>query len=186
MIYGYIRSKETSGPTTAVEQITLEREGCSKLFIDEGITDIAVVRPEWEAMCSVLCPGDCVVVQSFSVLSRNVSTLLEDLSALNVRQVDIRFLDEQIDTRRSEGAGAMELAVRLAQLNAMNRDYARSLPDEEPAPRGRPSSINGELGLKIEAELSAGDSVSAVARNNGVSRAAIYRWRDAQDIRQAP
>jgi len=36
------------------------------------------------------------------------------------------------------------------------------------------------MGAQIEVELAEGETIAAVARIHNVSRAAIYRWRDAQ------
>ena len=186
MRYGYVRVS-TAGQNTVRQEIMMSELGVDKMFIDKA-SGKNMDRPAYHEMMDALKPGDTVVVESYSRLSRSVSDLLTTVARLD--EMDVRFisLKESIDT--TTAAGRLMLTI-IAGLNAFEREVMLERQREGiaamPVVNGvRVSVRNGATygrkrtkvaGLEeMRWKVAAGEiSVSEACRELGISRSKWYR-----------
>ena len=186
MRYGYVRVS-TSGQNTARQEIMMAELGVDRMFVDHA-SGKNMDRSGLAEMMSVLKPGDVVVVESYSRLSRSVSDLLDTVARLNERGVGFVSRKESIDT--GTAAGRLMLTI-IAGLNAFEREVMLERQREGiaamPVVNGvRVSGKNGKTyGWKrdevagraeMRGKVSRGEvSVSAACKELGISRSKWYR-----------
>ena len=117
MRYGYIRVS-TKHQETARQEILMEQLGGDKVFIDK-CTGKNTNRPQLKEMMSVLKPGDAVVVESYSRMSRSAHDLLRIVEDLNDKGVSFISKKESVDTATS--MGKMMLTF-IAGINEFERE----------------------------------------------------------------
>ena len=117
MRYGYIRVS-TKHQETARQEILMEQLGVDKVFIDK-CTGKNTNRPQLKEMMSVLKPGDVVVVESYSRMSRSAHDLLRIVEDLNDKGVSFISKKESVDTATS--MGKMMLTF-IAGINEFERE----------------------------------------------------------------
>ena len=117
MRYGYIRVS-TKHQETARQEILMEQLGVDKVFIDK-CTGKNTNRPQLKEMMSVLKPGDVVVVESYSRMSRSAHDLLKIVEDLNDKGVSFISKKESLDTTTS--IGKMMLTF-IAGINEFERE----------------------------------------------------------------
>ena len=186
MRYGYVRVS-TAGQNTVRQEIMMSELGVDKMFIDKA-SGKNMDRPAYHEMMGVLKPGDTVVVESYSRLSRSVSDLLTTVARLDEMGVRFISLKESIDT--TTAAGRLMLTI-IAGLNAFEREVMLERQKEGiaamPVVNGvRVSVRNGATygrkrtnvaGLaEMRERVAAGEiSVSEACRELGISRSKWYR-----------
>ena len=175
----------------------LREKGCEKIFM-EKITGTKSSRPEYNAMLNLLetraqqrqedekqtgqpIPGDVLVIDSFSRLSRSTKDLLEVTERLNALGVQLVSIKEELDTRTATGRMMMTM---LAALSQFERDIlVERTKDGLKAARAR-----GRVGGRSKAgtpqakaaALAAYDANTLtnreIANQFGVSVATLNRW----------
>jgi len=133
MRIGYARVS-TKLQTTAMQITALEKEGCEKMFIDEGVSGTLASRPQFDAMRAQLRAGDEVVVYSLSRLGRNTKNALALIEEFQNKGVTFRSITESIST---EGAMGKALLTILFAINTLEADLAseRSIAGQQEARR---------------------------------------------------
>lgn len=158
----------------------LKAAGCERVY-QEKMTGTQANRPELVRMMDSLRPGDTLVIDSFSRLSRSTKDLLDTVERLTAEGVNIVSLKEQLDT--TTATGKMMLTM-LSALSQFERDLiAERTRDGLKAARargrqgGRPKV--GDERTKAAA-LAAYDANAMtnreIARQFGVSTATLSRW----------
>lgn len=117
MRYGYIRVS-TKHQETARQEVLMEQLGVDKVFIDK-CTGKNTDRPKLKEMMSALNPGDVVVVESYSRMSRSTHDLLKIVEDLNDKGVSFISKKESLDTTTS--IGKMMLTF-IAGINQFERE----------------------------------------------------------------
>lgn len=98
MIYGYCR---ISRPTQSIErQIRNIKAACpAARIIEEAYTGATFARPKWDALLRKLRPGDTIIFDSVSRMSRNAAEGFTVYRELFDHGIELRFLQEpHIDT----------------------------------------------------------------------------------------
>ena len=93
----------------------LTAAGCEK-FYQEKMTGTKSTRPEYQKMLDALRPGDVLVVDSFSRLSRSTKDLLEVVERLQALGVQLISLKEQLDTTTATGKLMLTMLSALSQF----------------------------------------------------------------------
>lgn len=99
---GYARVS-TDNQSTRQQVYELERAGCDKIFIDEGVRATAKIRPGLEAAKDALQPGDIFVVWAIDRAFRSTLDAIVFLDGLMERGIEFQSLTQSIDTRTPEG-----------------------------------------------------------------------------------
>ena len=176
-ITGYARVS-TDEQDLASQLQALQVAGCDPIY-QEHATGANMERPEWRACNRGLGRGDTLVVASIDRLGRSLSDLVATLEDLQARGVHFQSLREGIDTSTALGKMFFQIAASFAE-------YERALISERTkaglkaarargAKMGRPHALTDEQKETARKLRKAGESVSAIARILGVSRATVRR-----------
>lgn len=178
MMIGYARV--SSGEQNLDLQIdALTAAGCERIFTDK-ISSGREDRPGLRALLEVLEAGDVVTIWKIDRLSRSVSHFLEMIASFRARSVELRSLNETLDTRTPTGAFT---TVILSAVAALERDVLRQRTRagiEAAKLRGRvggrPRSVTDEQ-LEMARHLlrDPENSVAAVCRSLGIAKSSFYR-----------
>jgi len=184
MLVGYARVF-TDDQHLDLQLDALRREGCDRIYFDQGISGAAAHRPALDDALAVLAPGDVLVIWKLDRLGRSLSHLLSLANNLQERAISLKSLTDAIDTSTPGGRLQFHLMGALAE-------FERSLISERTkagmaaarargAAVGRPTKLSPSV--VIDALTSAqGKPLAEVARNLCVSlstlRRAIYTTRD--------
>ncbi|ONF49422.1 recombinase family protein [Methylobacterium radiotolerans] len=121
-LVGYARVS-TLDQNTTMQLDALKAAGCKRLF-EETATGARVghKRPELDAALQYLREGDTLVVWRLDRLARSLSQLVETVTMLRDRGIELRSLHENIDTSTSTGRLTFHLFASLAEFE---RDLIR-------------------------------------------------------------
>ena len=158
----------------------LTAAGCERIY-QEKMTGTKATRPELTRMLDSLRPGDTLVIDSFSRLSRSTKDLLETVERLTAEGVNIVSLKEQLDT--TTATGKMMLTM-LSALSQFERDLiAERTKDGLKAARargrqgGRPKAGNDKTKAAALAAYDTNTMTNGeIAKQFGVSTATLSRW----------
>ena len=143
MRYGYVRVS-TKGQNTARQDVLMCELGVDRVFVDK-CSGKNTDRPQFHEMMSLLKPGDTVVVESYSRMSRSTKDLLDTVEKLNELGVGFVSKKENIDT--TTAAGRMFLTF-IAGMNQFEREVMLERQAE-----GIAAMPVNEKGKKISAKI---------------------------------
>ena len=124
--------------------------------------------------------GDTVVVTKLDRLARSTSDLLQIANALEDKGVDLKVLDQPVDTTSAAGKlfftilgafGEFEASIR-AERQKEGIEAARARGEDSPF-KGRPATIDGE---RIALLRQQGKTPTAIAKELGIARSSVYRY----------
>lgn len=156
----------------------LQAAGCDPIY-QEKATGANMERLEWKACNRSLGRGDTLVVVSIDRLGRSLSDLVGTLEDFERRGVHFRSLREGIDTTTA-------LGKMFFQISSAFAEYERALISERTKAglqtarakgtrMGRPPALTDEQKATARRLHKSGESISAIARILGVSRATVRR-----------
>ena len=161
-----------------IQVSALEAAGCSKIF-SEKFTGTTAKRQQLEAMLDYVREGDVLIITKLDRLARSLTDLLKITSKLEAKGVELKVLDQSIDTTTPEGKmtyqilGAVaEFENNLRKARQMEGIQAALAKGEDSPFKGRPKSINDDGVKQMFAELG---SKVAVAEAMGISRQSVWR-----------
>ena len=93
----------------------LEEAGCERVFQDQ-VSGIVNTRPNFNQALNFARPGDTLVVWRLDRLSRSLRDLIETVTLLESRGVQLKSLHESIDTASSSGKLIFHLFGALAEF----------------------------------------------------------------------
>lgn len=165
----------------------LKAAGCERIY-QEKMTGTRSDRPEFRLMLQVLRPGDVLVTDSFSRLSRSTKDLLALVDHLNSSGVHLVSLKENLDTTTATGKLMLTM---LSALSQFERDLiAERTLDGLKAARargrkgGRPT-LGSEKDRKQAMAMYQTNAMTnrEIADRFGVSVSTLNRWiRKAKDL----
>jgi len=186
--FGY--GRVSTGQQTAENQrLELEKAGYKIepefWFADEGVSGkvAAGERPAFSKMLGQIRRGETLVVSKLDRLGRDAIDVLQTARHLGGRGIKVVVL-QLGDTDLTATAGKLLLSM-LAAVAEMERDLlvertqaGLARAKAEGKVLGRPSKTTPEQRSEIRRRLVAGESVSALARAYGVSRASVINIRE--------
>jgi len=92
------------------------------VFTDRGVSGMLARRPQWDACLAYLRPGDVLVTIRLDRIGRSLRNLLEVMNDLGERGIDLKVIDQPIDT--TTPGGRLIFAV-LAAIAEFERDLIR-------------------------------------------------------------
>src|SRR6266571_2709494 len=107
---GYIRVSRDK-QTTALQEDAMKNEQCGRVFTDK-MSGKRFDRPEFLRMLDVARPGDVIVVGRLDRLGRSLKQLIETVTMLGERGIELRSLKENIDTLNYFGSANSKLIER--------------------------------------------------------------------------
>lgn len=187
-VFGY--GRVSTGQQTATNQrLELQKAGYAIedgfWFADEGVSGkvSADQRPAFKAMLGQIRKGETLVVSKLDRLGRDAIDVLQTIRTLSDQGVRVIVL-QLGNTDLTSPAGKLLLSM-LAAVAEMERDLliertqaGLARAKSEGRTLGRPSKTTPEQRSEIRHRLSCGASVSALARDYGVSRANILNIRE--------
>jgi putative DNA-invertase from lambdoid prophage Rac len=186
--FAYLRvSKNDDVMTSANQRLELEQAGYRIDYWHEdtisGSTH-AMGRPGFAAMLGKMRDGESLVVSKLDRLGRDAIDVIATVRALAER--DIRVIVHSLGGVDLVSPTGKLLVTMLAAVAEMERDLliertragiARARSEGKSV--GRPYKTSPQQRRDILAWLAAGETVSAVARKYGISRAAVIALRAA-------
>ena len=187
-VFGYGRVS-TGLQTTENQRLELEQAGYliqpEFWFADEGISGkvSASQRPAFIKLKEQIRSGETLVVSKLDRLGRDAIDVLQTVKELGTKGVKV-IVHQLGNTDLTSPAGKL-LLMMLSAVAEMERDLlvertqaGLARAKAEGKTLGRPPKTNDIQRSEIISKLQAGESVSAVAREYGVSRASIIGIRD--------
>lgn len=184
MKIGYARIS-TDTQNLALQLDALKKEGCEEIF-QEQISGSTKERPELTRMKTILRDGDTVVVWRLDRLGRSLVNIINLVLELRDRGVNIKGLNDGVDTSTSSGRLMLNIMASLAE-------YERELIKERThaglkAARargrlgGRPKGLKFETVAKIKAIRSLSKDLTKEHKDiyeaMNLSRGSYYRYLD--------
>lgn len=156
-------------------------------YADEGVSGkvAASQRPAFKRLLEQIRKGETLVVSKLDRLGRDAIDVLQTVRQLGEHGVKVIVLQLGKDIDLTSSAGKLLLSM-LAAVAEMERDLlvertqaGLARAKAEGKTLGRPPKTTPAQRVEILHRLGAGDSVSALARLYGVSRANIIGIRSA-------
>lgn len=194
-IFGYGRVS-TGLQTTENQRLEIVQAGyvieSEFWFADEGVSGkvAASQRPAFRKMLEQIRKGETLIVSKLDRLGRDAIDVLQTVRLLGERGVKVIVL--QLGTTDLTAPAGKLLLSMLAAVAEMERDLlvertqaGLARAQAQGKVLGRPPKTTPEQRSEIRRRLAAGESVSALARLYGVSRANVIgiRQRFAEDDR---
>ena len=140
-------------------------------------------RAALEELLRYVRKGDTVVVTKLDRLARSTRDLLHIAKVLEDKGVDLKVLDQPVDTTSAAGKLFFTILGAFAEFEASIRaerqregiDAAVKRSTGSPF-KGRPATIDGE---RIEALRQTGMTPTAIAKELKIARSSVYRHLDA-------
>lgn len=114
MKIGYIRVSRDK-QATALQEDAMKREQCERVFIDK-MSGKRFDRPEFLRMLDMARPGDVIVVWRLDRLGRSLKQLIETVTLLGSRGIELRSLKESIDTATPTGKLMFHIVAAMAEF----------------------------------------------------------------------
>lgn len=183
MNIGYIRVSTVDQNTERQEE-ALKKYRIDKVFIDKS-SGKNTERKQFNAMLEFVRDGDCVYVQSFDRLSRNLADLIKTINTLSDKHVGLISIKENFDLSTPTGRLMLQLCGAISQFERENL-LERQREGIEIAKRhhkykGRPlnkydDNLKNDI---LEKVISNEMTVTAASKVLNVTRATIYNYLKA-------
>lgn len=178
MKVGYARVS-TDDQKLELQHDALSAHGCERIF-EEKISAAGTDLPVRKQLLAYARRGDCIVVWKLDRLGRSLSDLVDLVTCLSKRGIDICSLRESIDTTTAAGRLTLHLFAALAEFEAdLVRERTRAgleAARRRGARLGRPASLSSAQ-LEMARSLMENPRLSArqIAAQLGVHRTTLYR-----------
>ncbi len=141
-------------------------------------------RPQLTALLSFVREGDTVVCHSMDRLGRNLDDLRRLVFGLTERGIRVEFRKENLVFTGEESPMANLLLSVMGAIAEFERQLIRerqregiTLAKRRGVYKGRPATLSAAVVTKLVAKLAAGEKPSVVAREFGISRMTLHRYR---------
>jgi len=193
----------TLDQTTAHQLTQAEQAGFTidQVIADEGVSGVSVPfakRDQARRLFDILRPGDVLVVRWVDRLGRDYDDVSETIRAFMTRGVVIRTIingftfdgstTDPIQKAVRDSLIAFMAATAQAQAEATKAaqragiDLAKTSADADQKYRGKKPSYDRKAFELVRTMLSQeGNTISAIARDAGLSRQAVLRIRDTPE-----
>ena len=158
----------------------LKAAGCERIFTDQASGAVRA-RPELTKALNCVVGGDTLIVWKFDRLGRSLQHLIEIVTSLGERQVQLRSLTQGIDTRTPIGKMTFSIMAALAEfehcLISERTKLAAMRRHEKQQHWGRPSQFHDPERVKLAQRLLRSDLPrQEVAARLEISLPALYKW----------
>jgi DNA invertase Pin-like site-specific DNA recombinase len=176
--FGYGRVS-TLDQSLDAQKDALAKAGATKIFV-EKITGTKASRPELDFMRQMLRQGDTVVVTRIDRLGRSAKDLLDVVSDFESRGVNLKVIEQNIDTSTSEGKLFFTMVAAFAEFE--HSMMVSRTKDGLAAARAR-GRVGGrkakltpvQVGKLVELYDEKKITIQELANMYGISRPTVYR-----------
>ncbi len=165
------------------EDRQLEGVMVDRRFVDH-VSGKDVKRPQLTAMLSFVREGDTVVCHSMDRLGRNLDDLRKLVFGLTERGIRVEFRKENLIFTGEDSPMANLLLSVMGAIAEFERQLIRErqregieLAKKRGVYKGRPRTLSVEAVASLVQRLEAGDKPSVLAREFGISRMTLHRYR---------
>lgn len=196
--FGYARvsttkttSRKRQHVDNQVERLVNAGIDIENVFTDDGVSGRRASRPEWDKLLGMLRKDDTLTVTSMTRIGRSLQNLLDIMREFDRRGVDVRFLDQNIDTSTANGRLVFHIMAALAEyetdltrqrviegLESARIRHGGELPKRGPSITAAQKKNAEELARRTDFPA------ARIAELVGVSRATLYRHVDLAKIRE--
>ena len=184
MLVGYARVA-TGEQNLELQIDALKGAGCERVFQDQ-VSGTVKNRPNLEQAPGFARSGDALVVWRLDRLSRSLQELIETVTLIESRGIQLKSLHESIDTSSSSGKLIFHLFGALAEFER-NLIRERTLAELQAARArerkgGRPPALDSEkqnLAVKLYNEKN--HSVNRICQMMGISKPTFPTTPEFQD-----
>ncbi|WP_406182552.1 recombinase family protein [Streptomyces sp. NBC_01006] len=179
-LIGYARVS-TDDQEAQLQHDALAEAGCVRVFTDKASgknTD----RPELTAALDYARPGDTLCVWKLDRFARSLIDLVTLVDSLAARGIGFKVLTgalASIDPNTPDGRLMLQVVGAMAEFERiLIKDRTRAGLDAARAQGrvgGRPAVMDADKLAAAKARKAKGESVTAIAKALGVSRATLYR-----------
>ena len=141
-------------------------------------------RPQLTALLSFVREGDTVVCHSMDRLGRNLDDLRKLVFGLTERGIRVEFRKENLIFTGEDSPMANLLLSVMGAIAEFERQLIRerqregiTLAKRRGVYKGRPATLSADVVTTLVAKLAAGEKPSVVAREFGISRMTLHRYR---------
>lgn len=178
-VVGYARVS-TAGQSLDLQLDKLSKAGCKRIFSEKRSGRQADGRRELQACLEFLREGDTLVITRLDRMARSVLDLAKIGELLNRKKVELKVIDQAIDTRTSEGRLMFGLLGAFAQfendIRAERQNDGIAKAKEKGVAFGRKRALTDEQCRRIRVlREDEGFSVAQLAERFSVGQATIYR-----------
>lgn len=179
MKIGYARVS-TIDQSLDLQNDSLEKAGCEKIFTDHGVSGAKTERPGLDKALDQIRKGDTLVIWKLDRLGRSLSHLLSIIEGLKKKGAHFASIQDAFDT--STASGKMVFSV----IGAM-AEYERNLTRERTMAGlasawargrkgGRPKQLDeGQVKVAIALAEAGELSIKEICEQVGCSRSTYYR-----------
>ncbi len=179
MLIGYARVS-TDDQNLDLQKDALTSAGCERI-IEDKISGAKADRPGLKAAIDYARAGDVLVVWRLDRLSRSLKDLIELVSVLNSKGINLKSLHESIDTSTSSGKLIFHIFGALAEFerNLIRERTNAGLSAARARGRkgGRPKTLDEDqraLAVKLYNEKQ--HSVVQICKMLGISKPTFYKY----------
>ncbi|MFJ5732405.1 recombinase family protein [Streptomyces paradoxus] len=179
-LIGYARVS-TDDQEAHLQRNALTAAGCARIFEDKASgknTD----RAELRAALDCARPGDTLCVWKLDRFARSLIDLVTMVDTLRERGIGFKVLTgalANIDPSTADGRLMLQVVGAMAEFErSLIKERTRAGLDAAKAQGrtgGRPSVVDEDVLTVARARKAKGESVSAIAKALGISRATLYR-----------
>ena len=182
MLIGYARVS-TDDQNLDLQRDALQQAGCEQIF-EDTISGAKASRPGLKAALEYARAGDTLVVWRLDRLSRSLKDLIEMMNKLENRGVELKSIQEALDTSSSTGKLIFHLFGALAEFerNLIRERTHAGLTAARARGRlgGRPKSLDADkqaLAVKLYDERE--HTVAHICKMMGISKPTLYKYIEA-------
>ncbi len=176
--FGYGRVS-TLDQSLDAQKDALVKAGATKIFV-EKITGTKASRPELDLMRQMLRQGDTVFITRIDRLGRSAKDLLNIVSDFEARGVNLKVIEQNIDTSTNEGKLFFTMVAAFAEFE--HSMMVSRTKDGLAAARargrvgGRKAKLSdAQVGKLIELFAAKQITIQELANMYGISRPTVYR-----------
>lgn len=201
--FGYARvstrEQADHGVSLEAQERALRDAGCTRIFVDAGVSGRQTSRPEFDHMLDTLQEGNTVVVWKLDRLGRDAIHLQQTAEALKRKGIRFESITEPFLNSSAEGVGFMVgLFALLAQMESDKISERTKLGLEQARANGK--QIGGRAAVtatdpKVQTAAKLheqgwnasqiGHEVARVHRCKVPARQTVYRWLKIAGVRDA-
>lgn len=179
-LIGYARVS-TDDQEAQLQHDALTEAGCARIFTDKA-SGRSTDRPELTAALDCLRPGDTLCVWKLDRFARSLIDLVTLVDSLAARGIGFKVLTgalASIDPNTPDARLMLQVVGAMAEFErSLIKDRTRAGLDVARAQGrvgGRPAVMDADKLAAAKARKAKGESVTAIAKAIGVSRATLYR-----------